>query len=337
MIKVAMLGFGGIAQGHKNAHLKFEAAGRERLVAICDIRQEAFDSRVKINIDTGEPIKEGTYKTYTDLDEMLKNEEIDLIDICVPSFLHAEYATMLLGKGYNVQSEKPMSLNSADCEKILAAYRKSGKRLMIGQCLRFYSEYEYLKKIIDEKTFGNVLGVLFQRLSPLPRWSWNNWYQDFEKSGSVICDMQIHDLDMARYLFGEPAYVECHASTKNVKYDMAQVVLGYDFPCLSIGDWTLNGSRFSHCYRVSFEQANVEMEAGKITVYPNDTSVAPYHPDVPHIGGIEGEIDYYLNLLENGGENTKNPPESAAGTVRLVEACWKSADLGGARVKFCAE
>ena len=110
---------------------------------------------------------------------------------------------------------------------------------------------------------------------------------------------------------------------------MAQVTLGYDFPCLSIGDWTMNGSRFSHRYHVSFEQANVEMEGATITVYPNDTSIEPYHPDVPHVGGIEGEIDYYLNLLENGGENLKNPPESAAGT-----ACWRSADLGGARVKF---
>jgi len=333
MINVAMLGFGGIAQAHKNAHLKFEAEGREKLVAICDINPEAFTKRVKINIDTGEPIREGNYNIYYDLDEMLKNEKIDLVDICIPSYLHAEYAAKLLKLGYDVQSEKPMALNSADCEKVIAAQKESGKHLMIGQCLRFFGEYEYLKKIIDEKTFGEVRGVLFQRLSAGPKWSYKNWYQDFSKSGSVICDMQIHDLDMARYLFGEPKYVECHASTKNVKYDMAQISLGYDFPVLSIGDWTMNGCKFSHHYRVSFENATVIMDAGKITVYPNDGS-ASYEPEFKHIGGIEGEIDYYLNLLENGGENTKNPPESAADTIRLVEKCYKSADLGGQRVEL---
>jgi len=307
MINVAMIGFGGIAQAHKNAHLKMEAAGKERLVAICDITPEAFTKRIKINIDTGEPIKEGNFNKYTDLEEMLSKEKIDLIDICIPSYLHAEYAAKMLERGYDVQSEKPMALNSADCEKVLAAQKKSGKHLMIGQCLRFYGEYEYLNKIIQEKTFGEVKGVLLQRLSPLPKWSWQNWYQDFTKSGSVICDMQIHDLDMVRYLFGEPAWVECHASTKNVKYDMAQITFGYDFPCLSIGDWTLVGRKFSHHYRVSFEKATVEMDGGKVTVYPNDGSPA-YEPEYRHIGGIEGEIEYYLDLLENDKPNTKNPP-----------------------------
>ena len=46
------------------------------------------------------------------------------------------------------------------------------------------------------------------------------------------------------------------------------------------------------------------------------------------------EIEYFLSLIESGMENSKNPPESAAETVRLVEAAWKSADMGGLRVAF---
>lgn len=333
MINVAMIGFGGIAQSHKNAHLKFEKEGRERLVAICDIDPEQFTKRIKINIDTGEPVRDGNYNKYTDLDEMLAKEKIDLIDICLPSYLHAEYACRMMELGYNVQSEKPMALNSADCEKIIAVKNKTGAKLMIGQCLRFYGEYQYLKKIVSEETFGKPTSILFQRLSAQPRWGYNQWYRDFNRSGSVICDMQIHDLDMARYLFGEPEYVECHASTKFVKYDYAAITLGYGFPVTSIGDWTLNGIKFQHHYRADFEKATVVMEAGKVTVYPADGST-PYEPEYPHVSGIEGEIDYYLDLLESGKENTKNPPESAAKTIELVEACWKSADNGGARVAF---
>lgn len=333
MINVAMIGFGGIAQSHKNAHLKFEAAGREKLVAVCDITPEQFTKRIKINLETGKETLGGDFKTYTNLDEMLSNEKIDLIDICIPSYLHADMAVAMLERGYNVLSEKPMALCSEDCRRIIDARNKSGKQLMIGQCLRFYGEYQYLKKIVSEETYGKVTSVLFQRLSALPKWSWNNWYQDFSKSGSVICDMQIHDLDMARYLFGEPEYVECRASTKNVKYDLAHVNLGYDFPLTSIGDWTLNGTKFTQMYRVGFEKANVVMENGKITVYPNDCS-APYEPEWTKVGGIEAEIDYYLDIIESGKQNQKNPAESAAETIRLVEAAYESADNGGIRIPF---
>lgn len=333
MIRTAMIGFGGIAQTHKNAHLKYEKEGREKLVAVCDITPEQFTKRIKINIDTGDRVDGGDYAVYTDAGKMFSENDIDLVDICVPSYLHADIAVDALSRGYNVLSEKPMALNSADCARILEAKEKSGKQLMIGQCLRFYGEYEYLKKIVSEKTFGEVTGALFMRLSALPRWSWQNWYLDFSKSGSVICDMQIHDLDMARYLFGEPAYIECRASTKNVKYDLSHISLGYGFPCTCIGDWTLVGTRFTHKYTVGFERATVIMDGGTVTVYPNDGS-APFEPEFARVGGIEGEIGYYLDLLENGGENRKNPPESAAKTVSLVEAAWRSADRGGQREIF---
>ena len=333
MIRVAMLGFGGIAQSHKKAHMRLENEGREKLVAICDITPEQFTKRIQINIDTGEPAPDGDYHIYYDLDEMLKSEQIDVVDICIPSYLHADYAVKLLNMGYHVQCEKPMALNYADCLRVIEAAKNSGRRLMIGQVLRFYSEYVYLKKVVSENTFGRPTSVLFQRLSALPAWSWQNWYQDFNKSGSVILDMQVHDLDMARYLFGEPRYVECHASTKFVRYDMAQISLGYDFPVLSIGDWTLNGKNFSSSYRVGFEKATLITEGGKVRVYPADCS-EPYLADFPHYDGMYSEIEYFLSLIESGMENSKNPPESAAETVRLVEAAWKSADMGGLRVAF---
>lgn len=328
-----MIGFGGIAQSHKNAHLKFESEGRERLVAVCDITPEQFKKRIKINIDTGEETLGGSFHVYYDLEQMLSNEKIDLIDICIPSYLHADTAISMLERGYDVLSEKPMAMNSADCERMMAAARRTGKHLMIGQCLRFYGEYEYLKEIVADGRYGKVTSAEFRRLSGTPMWSWQNWYHDYSKTGGVITDMQIHDLDMARYLFGEPRFVECRANSKKVKFDVSHIVLGYDFPVTSIGDWTMQGIKFTAAYSVGFENATVIMERGKVTVYPADGS-EPFTPEYPHRGGIEGEIDYYLDLLESGEENTKNPPESAAATIRLVEAARESAEKDGIRVAF---
>ena len=140
----------------------------------------------------------------------------------------------------------------------------------------FFTAPDEVKELFEK--YLSDLDTLFMRLSALPRWSWQNWYLDFSKSGSVICDMQIHDLDMARYLFGEPAYIECRASTKNVKYDLSHISLGYGFPCTCIGDWTLVGTRFTHKYTVGFERATVIMDGGTVTVYPNDGS-APFEPE----------------------------------------------------------
>lgn len=333
MKNVAMIGFGGIAQSHKNAHLKFEEEGRERLVAICDITPEQFKKRIKINIDTGEETLGGNFRVYYDLETMLANEQIDLIDICLPSYLHAEYAIAMMERGYDVLSEKPMALNSADCEKIIDAMKRTGRRLMIGQCLRFYGEYEYLKQIVEEERYGKVTSAEFHRLSGTPMWSWENWYHDYNKAGGVITDMQIHDLDMARYLFGEPEFIECRANSKKVKFDVSHIVLGYDFPVTSIGDWTMQGRKFNSGYSIGFDNATVIMDNGKVTVYPADGSEA-FEPEFRRRGGIEGEIDYYLELLESGEENRKNPPESAAATIRLIEAARESAENGGIRVPF---
>lgn len=335
MIRTAMIGYGGIAQSHKNAHLKFEAEGRERLVAVCDIDPEQVKRRVKINLEEASEVAGGNFNVYTDYREMLKNEEVDLVDICVPSFLHADIACEMLSLGYNVLSEKPMALHAADCERMLDEYAKAkarGKHLMIGQCLHFYPEYEFLRDCIADGRYGKVTSAVFQRLSGIPMWSWQNWYHDYEKSGGVISDMQIHDIDMARWLFGEPAWCECRASSKYTKFDNSHVSLGYDFPVTCLGDWTLRGVKFQMSYRVGFEGATVIFEGGKVTVYPADGSAS--YPAELRGGstGIAGEIDYLLNLIENGGENILNTPVSAYNTVRLVEVLHQSAEAGGKRL-----
>ncbi len=334
MIKTAMIGFGVIAGSHKAAHLRQEKLGRERLVAVCDLTPSQIEAKKKPDPETGELKLDGNYKVYTDLEQMLACEEIDLIDICTPSYTHEQLAIDMLERGYNVLCEKPMALTVEGCDRMLDAWKRSGRFFMIGQCLRFYGEYEYLRSIIEDGRFGRVTSVVFERLSDMPHRAWRQWYDDFSLAGGVITDMQIHDLDMVRYLFGEPSEVSCRASSKNVKFDCSHVTMsGYDFPVTCIGDWTLKGMGFSHRYRVGFEQATVEMVGGRITVYPQ--SGKPYAPeDYKPRGGIDGEVDYLLTLLETGEENLKNPPESAKKTIELVRALISSAEAGGAPVHF---
>ena len=212
-IKVALIGFGGIAKSHKKGYdlLSKEQAGI-KLVAICDVNPEQFkklDS--SINLGSEGTITLEDIHTYTDMETLLANEEFDMADICLPSYLHKEYTVRLLRAGKHVLCEKPMALNSEDCEEMIRVAKECDRQLMIGQCLRFEPSYLFLKECIDDGRFGKLKSLFMDRLSGQPMWGFENWFSDTEKSGGCIMDMHIHDVDMARFLLGEPKAVSCIA------------------------------------------------------------------------------------------------------------------------------
>ncbi|HBP38607.1 MAG TPA: gfo/Idh/MocA family oxidoreductase [Clostridiales bacterium] len=335
MINVGLLGFGGIAQVHRAAYDSLARKGFPVcLKSACDIDPEQFTRKIAINLGTAAVDEKNQMQGYTDLDEMLAQEDLNLIDICLPTPLHAANAIAMLNRGYNVLSEKPMARTLSMCNDMLAAAEKAEGRLMIGQCLRFYPQYEYIKDLIDKGTYGRVISGFFERISGPPIWAWQNWFMDYERSGGCLLDMHIHDLDMMRYLFGEPESVSCRTQNVQSKMDVVHSRLNYaDKPVFAIGDWSLDGVPFRHGYRIGFEQATVVFDSSVVTVYPR--SGASFTADLPYEeGGIEREIAYFISLIESGRPNEKNPPESAALTVRLAETLRDSALQGGIQLPF---
>ena len=100
MVKVAVVGVGGVSGAHIPAWLKMNDA---ELVAICDIVPSQMDKYPYI-------------KHYINAEEMLKNEKLDILDICLPTHLHVEYAIKAMNMGINVLCEKPISLDAADVD-----------------------------------------------------------------------------------------------------------------------------------------------------------------------------------------------------------------------------
>ena len=332
MLKAALIGFGGIAQAHKNGYIQLEKDGKVKLVAACDVRKEAFEKVTEINLKS-DTTQKADIRCYTDLEEMLAKETVDFVDICVPSYLHKELAVKMLNRGYNVLCEKPMALNSADCEEMLQAEKKSGKHFMIAQCLRFFPEYEFLKECIDDKRFGKVLGAFFNRNSSQPLWGFENWYLDYNRCGGAITDIHIHDIDMVRYLFGEPDAVSCRATDCKTRYDIVQTALFYGgTPITANGCWTAGKIKFAASYKVDFEKASILYEGGKVTVYPEEGDA--FQPELTGHDGYTGEIAYFCDVIEGKTKNEKNPASSAANTIKLIEAMKSSADEGGKKLSL---
>ncbi|MBQ8174947.1 MAG: Gfo/Idh/MocA family oxidoreductase [Clostridia bacterium] len=331
--KIAILGYGGIARAHMNGYNILKKKGAPiRVVALCDADDTQFEKDIKINVDTGAQEEEKSWRTYTDLDEMLAKEEIDTVDICVPTYLHKEYTVRLLRAGKNVQCEKPMALTAADCAEMIATARECSKHLMVGQCLRFCGHYLALKAELDSGKHGKVMTARFERLSPLPTWGFDNWFVDFARSGGEMLDMSIHDYDMARFLFGEPEKVsavtcdrEIHEQTSNGRlYYKDGLIVTVD------GSWAESKTfPFSCPFRVVCEKATIAWNGcDKVRVYPNEGEA--YDLDYENEDYMAEEALFFAKVTQGEVKNEKNPPESAMQTVALIEKLKESAACGGA-------
>jgi predicted dehydrogenase len=142
--------------------------------------------------------------------------------------------------------------------------------------------------------------------------------------------MHIHDIDMARYLLGEPTSVSVTAFNGQTRWQMENTRLFYpNVTVVADGSWNEGRkSPFSAGLRARFEKAQVVMQGYAVKVYPNEGE--PFVPDIPVCRPFTEEFAFFIDLLLNNKENLANPAESAYKTVKLVELLRESADNGAA-------
>lgn len=257
MLKVGMVGIGGISGAHIPA---WEAMEETELTALCDIRPECLE---------GYPGKH----LYTDFEEMLNGEQLDILDICLPTYLHADYAVRAMERGIHVICEKPVSLKAEDVDRVYGAARRNHVKFMVAQVLRFWPEYELLKELYDSGKYGKLLSGSMSRLGGIPRWSWDNWMRDEKRSGLVPFDLHIHDLDFLVYAFGKPEDAKVHRA-KRPDQDYFSVV--YEYPAFFVtteASWYAAPYPFTATFRFQFERAILAYEKGQCMLYEKDGTV----------------------------------------------------------------
>ena len=234
MLKIGLVGVGGISGAHIPA---WNAMEDTTLTAICDIRPERM-----------EPYPEPHH--YTSIDEMLEKEELDILDICLPTYLHVPTAVKAMKKGIHVLSEKPISLKEEDIELAYSTAKENNVCFMIAQVLRFWPEYELIKELYDSGKYGKLLSGYMGRLGSYPAWSWDNWMMDEKRSGLVPYDLHIHDLDFLVYAFGKPeASLKHRAKQPNQDYLTAV----YEFPGFFV---TTEASWYASAYPLALPTAS---------------------------------------------------------------------------------
>ncbi len=192
MVNIAVIGAGFMGQTHATAYQQIENAS---LMAVCERNEEAGRAYAE---------RFGCAH-YADLEELLTICPVDVIDICVPTFLHEEFAVKAAKAGKHIICEKPVTLHVESLDRILAEVKKAGVTMYVGQVVRFWPEYVRGKKLLDEGVLGELKAYYAARLSEHPAWS--EWYRRVENSGGGLLDLHLHDIDYACYLFGKPEKV----------------------------------------------------------------------------------------------------------------------------------
>ena len=318
-MKIAVLGLGFMGSTHLKALKSVPDAMLAAIMSNDERAREGDLSGVQGNLGgPGESYDFSAVKRYRDPLEVMADPDIEAVDICLPTFLHAPVALQALQAGKHVLVEKPMALTGEEAEGLLKEARKRDRVLMSAQVLRFFPQYRALRDTLP--TLGATQNVLFRRRCAAPAWS--KWLQDKAKSGGGVFDLLIHDLDMALWLFGVPQRISASGTEDLARgVDILNATLFYPtgLKVTITGGWHHPKSfPFSMEYTVVCEGGTIEYSsAGRPpTLYSEDGSEKPL--ELATEDGYVEEIKYFVKCAQANQQPEYCTPESSVQAVQLA-------------------
>lgn len=130
-------------------------------------------------------------------------EAVDVVDVCAPTHLHAEMVVAAAEAGKHVVCEKPLARTVEQAEHMVATCDAAGVHLLVAHVVRFFPEYAAAKAAIDDGVIGRPAVLRLSRATYQPHKAADNWFLDHDKSGGLVFDLMVHDLDQARWLAGD--------------------------------------------------------------------------------------------------------------------------------------
>lgn len=189
MYKFGIVGAGAIGGCHKEAFMTNPDC---ELVAICD---KVLERAQKLAENTNA-------RVYDDYQKMQEAEKLDAVILNLPHFLHECVTVYFLEKGISVLVEKPMAINTAECDAMIAAAKKSGAKLAVGHVQKYHKCYTFLKEIIESGKLGKLCGIREVRncdyFTNRPK-----WFLDRKLAGGgILMNYGAHTFDKVFYSTG---------------------------------------------------------------------------------------------------------------------------------------
>jgi 1,5-anhydro-D-fructose reductase (1,5-anhydro-D-mannitol-forming) len=330
MIRVGIVGLGFMGRMHYRC---WKALPDAVIAAICESNPKALAAAgeaPKGNVEgAAEHIDLRDLDVYSDLSELLAAKSVDALSITLPTFLHAEMTVKALEAGVHVLCEKPMALNLADCDRMIAAARSARRMLQIGHCIRFWPEYVVTRQLIQGSQYGSTIAASFRRFSFMPAWSPDSWFADEERSGGQPLDLHIHDSDYIHHVFGLPTMVssiadgpQTYISTQYHYHDGPAVV--------AESTWRMAPSfGFEMSFVIVLERASILFDSTRTPAFRVCPADGPsFTPEVPSGDGYLREIEHFARAVDGETVEPVVTSEQSRDTIRLVLAERQSAREG---------
>jgi predicted dehydrogenase len=157
------------------------------------------------------PQKEEWFKSTYGLDafftldyrEMLSRDDVDAVAVTSPDFCHEEHAVAALEAGKHVFCEKPLAVTIEGCDRILSAWKRSGKRLMVGFNMRYMSIFRAMKEAVDSGVIGDLKAVWVRHFVGYGGdFYYHDWHSTRRQTTSLLLQKGCHDIDMVHWIAG---------------------------------------------------------------------------------------------------------------------------------------
>lgn len=337
-LKVGVIGVGGIAQScHLPNWKELETEGRVEVTAVCDILPERLaESATKF----------GTEKGYLKYKQMLKEQQFDIVDICTQNRWHAPMTIDALEAGANVLVEKPMAMNTAECQAMIRAAKKARRKLMVAQHMRFEPAHEKLKAIIESGELGEVYtaNAVYLRRRGIP--GWGKFHIHKESLGGPVIDIGVHVMDLAIWLMGcpkpisvsgkvwrkfgdRPDLVNCWGVPYPLKeFDVEDHATAFvrferDLTMICEVSWAANIPEERHGVSVLGDKAGVCTNPLGVYGYDSNALTSRKFDWMPQGEGHRLEIRHFTECLEQN-KPVRVQPEESLRVQKIIDAIYES-------------
>ncbi|MGO9337932.1 MAG: Gfo/Idh/MocA family protein [Terracidiphilus sp.] len=299
MIRYGLLGFGHHCE--KRLVPAFPAA---RVSALAGLWRRDFE---KAQANARKYCIEQVFRTA---DELCASPEIDAVFVTSPDALHLPHVLLALEHGKPVLCEKPLGMNAAEVERMLAAAQHAGKRLGVAQNLRYNRSLELVRDWIAEGQIGRPLLAHAQFCYPAES-SPRQWiYDPALACGGPIGDVGIHCIDALRFVMNSRVAAVntlARADQKSAPLE-AYAAIGLDFDCGAMGTVTVSTRGAYHTVvEVTGETGTIVSQYGLTVDTPVDVVLwragkAQEHETVSNADGYTLMLDSFSDWIEGRGE-----------------------------------
>ena len=338
-IKVCVVG-SGIGQEHSECY----KALNNLPYAVCDIDE---------GLGKAHQEKFGIKKFYKNFSDMLKDPEIEAVDVCTPNYLHVPMMIDALKAGKHVVCEKPMSISGDEADKVTAVAKETGKTILLAFCYRFRDDLMWMKKKIEEGAIGNIIWSKASMIRQAGIPGWGSWFTTKEFSGGgTVADCGVHIIDVTHWLGGlkkvksVSAYTNncwgvnklCtstwgHPDFENGKFDVEDFLAGQlryeDGTIMSFeNSWACQTDDTAHSVIVGDKGGFIwdlyKPETVKMFTRDGNTQLITT-PKIQCPHGHKNELEHFLKCVDEGKQCSTTVADGVE-MMRIIDAIYKSAE-----------